>query len=206
MLLFKSPGLGASGPSCVGLAKLAKLPGKSLWLAQFDLPTHSGERDRQSPSVPTKVSVTTGPRGTLSTAPIIWNLVDWNGSRRKVSFLQILQSLGEGSKPQRRERGMFYRRCDCRTTAQFLSLADITNQPLLVPGSRTQHKSLWCWYGTRGEPLGTHKSDPACRSDLQTLGAAGVTAGASAPPRSAFSASVSAAETCRSHRGLGAAV
>lgn len=104
MLLCKSPGLGASGPSCVGLAKLAKLPGKSLWLAQFDLPTHSGERDRQSPSVPTKVSVTTGPRGTLSTAPTIWNLVDWNGSRRKVSFLQILQSLGEGSKPQRRER------------------------------------------------------------------------------------------------------
>lgn len=72
-----------------------------------------------SPSVLTKVSVTTEPRGTLSTSPIIWNLVDWNGSRRKVSFLQILQSLGEGSKPQRRERGMFYRRCNCRTTAQL---------------------------------------------------------------------------------------
>lgn len=147
-----------------------------------------------SPSVLTKGSVTTEPRGTLSMAPIIWNLMDWNGSRRKVSFLQILQSLGEGSKPQRRERGMFYRRCDCRTTA------------LPVPGSRTQHKSLWYWYRTHGEPLGTHKSDPACRSDLQTLDAAGVTAGASAPPGSAFCTSVSAAETCRSHRGLGAVV
>lgn len=57
-----------------------------------------------SPSVLTKVSVTIEPRGTLRTAPVIWNLVDVNGSRRKVSFLQILQSLGEGSEPQRRER------------------------------------------------------------------------------------------------------
>lgn len=48
MLLCKSPGLGDSGPSCVGLAKLVKLPGKSLWLAQFDLPTHSGERDQHA--------------------------------------------------------------------------------------------------------------------------------------------------------------
>lgn len=97
---------------------------------------------------------------------------------------------------------MYYRRYDCRTTVKLVSLVDITNQPLPVPGSRTQHKSLWCWYGTHGEPLRTHKSDPICRSDPQTLDAAGVTAGASAPPRSAFSASVSVAETRRSHRGL----
>lgn len=152
-----------------------------------------------SPSVLTKVSVTPEPRGTLRTAPVIWNLVDLNGSRRKVSFLQISQSLGEGSKPQRRERECI---TEGMTAEPQLSSSPWLTSPInlcLFLGAKPSTRA----YGAgTGEPLGTHKSDPACRSGPQTLDAPGVTAGASARPRSAFSASISASETCRSHRGL----